>query len=72
MHGVENLVFGPDTIKNMWLYIHINNLIWLNLIDIPGQGRKKEFSSWEHNLKTNISCRQTEYCCAKICMCINI
>jgi hypothetical protein len=22
------------------------------------QGRKKEFSSWEHNLETKISCRQ--------------
>jgi hypothetical protein len=25
------------------------------------QGRKKEFSSWEHNLETKISCRPTEY-----------
>jgi hypothetical protein len=23
------------------------------------QGRKKEFSSWEHNLETKISCRPT-------------
>jgi hypothetical protein len=30
------------------------------------QGRKKEFSSWEHNLKTKISCRPTEYFCANL------
>ena len=29
------------------------------------QGRKKEFSSWEHNLETKISRRSTEYFCAK-------
>jgi hypothetical protein len=27
--------------------------------------RKKEFSSWEHNLETKISCRAAEYFCAK-------
>jgi hypothetical protein len=27
--------------------------------DCAAQGRKKEFSSWEHNLKTKISCRPT-------------
>jgi hypothetical protein len=29
------------------------------------QGRKKELSSWEHNLETEISCRPTEHFCAK-------
>jgi hypothetical protein len=29
------------------------------------QGRKKEFSSWEHKLETKISCRPTEYFRAK-------
>jgi hypothetical protein len=35
------------------------------LTDTALQGRKKEFSSWEHNLETKISCRPTEYFCAK-------
>jgi hypothetical protein len=29
------------------------------------QGRKKTFSSWEQNLETKITCRPTEYFCAK-------
>jgi hypothetical protein len=29
------------------------------LSESPAQGRKKEFSSWEHNLETKISCRRS-------------
>jgi hypothetical protein len=28
-------------------------------------GQEKKFSSWEHKLETNISCRPTEYFCVK-------
>jgi hypothetical protein len=33
--------------------------------DCQGPNRKKEYSSWEHNLETKISFRSTEYFCAK-------
>jgi hypothetical protein len=37
-------------------------LYWIALsVDRAG----KKFSSWEHNLETRISCRPTEYFCAK-------
>jgi hypothetical protein len=42
-------------------YSVLSGLILFELL--PGQ--KKEFSSWEHNLETKISCRLTEYFCAK-------
>jgi hypothetical protein len=38
--------------------------IYVALIQYLYQGRKKEFSSREHNLKRKISCRPTEYFCA--------
>jgi hypothetical protein len=35
--------------------------LWVIKKELVGrQGRKKEFSSWEHNLETKISCRPTE------------
>jgi hypothetical protein len=54
------------------LQYSIDNLKGLDIIRssvtryrAPGPGQEKTFSSWEQNLETKITCRPTEYFCAK-------